>query len=231
MENHMEDQSQEKAVLVSWSGGKDSCMALREVQRTSNIRVEALLTTVTHDFDRISMHGVRRTLLERQAASLGIPLHQIFISKGANNEEYEEKMGAAFSEYRDRGINTVVFGDLFLVEIRAYRERLLAKHKMAGRYPVWGRDTAQLIRDFLALGFKSAVVCVDPAQLDPSFVGRVLDEELLAQFPPHVDPCGENGEFHTFVFDGPIFKNPVKFSFGEIVCRDSFWFCDLLPTE
>lgn len=200
--------------------------------RTPDIRVEALLTTVTRDFDRISMHGVRRTLLERQAASLGVPLHQIFISKGANNAEYEAKMGEAFSEYRDRGIDTVVFGDLFLEEIRAYRERLLAKLEMAGGlYPVWGRDTSQLIRDFIALGFKTAIVCVDPSQLDPSFVGRVIDEELLAQLPPHVDPCGENGEFHTFVFDGPTFKNPVKFSFGEIVCRDSFWFCDLLPAE
>jgi hypothetical protein len=106
-----------------------------------------------------------------------------------------------------------------------------AKHKMASLYPVWGRDTSQLIRDFIGLGFKTAIVCVDPAKLDPSFVGRVIDEELLAKFPLHVDPCGENGEFHTFVFDGPIFKNPVKFSFGEIVCRDSFWFCDLLPAE
>jgi uncharacterized protein (TIGR00290 family) len=231
MEDRIEDQSQEKAVLVSWSGGKDSCMALREVQRTPNIRVEALLTTVTRDFDRISMHGVRRILLERQATSLGVPLHQIFISKGASNDEYEAKMGEALSGYRDRGIDTVVFGDLFLEEIRVYRERLIAKHNMASLYPVWGRDTSKLIRDFISLGFKTAIVCVDPAKLDPSFVGRVIDEELLAQLPPHVDPCGENGEFHTFVFDGPIFKNPVKFSFGEIVCRDSFWFCDLLPAE
>jgi uncharacterized protein (TIGR00290 family) len=227
----MRDRSKENAVLVCWSGGKDSCMALREIQRKSDIRVEALLTTVTRDFDRISMHGVRRTLLEQQAASLGLPLRQIYISKGASNEEYETKMGEAFSEYRDRGIDTVVFGDLFLEEIRAYRERLLAKLGMAGLFPVWGRKTSQLIRDFIALGFKTAIVCVDPSQLDPSFVGKVIDEELLSQLPPHVDPCGENGEFHTFVFDGPIFKNPVKFSFGEIVCRDSFWFCDLLPME
>jgi uncharacterized protein (TIGR00290 family) len=177
------------------------------------------------------MHGVRRVLLEQQAASLGIPLHQIFISKGASNEEYEAKMGEAFSGYRDRGIDTIVFGDLFLEEIRAYRERLIAKHNMASLYPVWGRDTSKLIKDFISLGFKSVIVCVDPAKLDPSFVGRVIDEDLLTQLPPHVDPCGENGEFHTFVFDGPIFKNPVKFSIGEVVCRDSFWFCDLLPAE
>src|ERR1035441_6471973 len=132
MESHIADQSQEKSVLVSWSGGKDSCMSLREVQRTPNIRVEALLTTVTRDFDRISMHGVRRTLLEQQAASLGIKTHQIFISKGASNEEYEAKMGEAFSEYRDRGIDTVVFGDLFLEELRAYRVRLIGKDKIVG---------------------------------------------------------------------------------------------------
>ena len=227
----MEDQLEEKAVLVSWSGGKDSCMALRETQRAPNIRVEALLTTVTRDFDRISMHGVRRSMLEQQAASLRIPLRQIFISKGASNEEYEARMGEAFSEYRGQGIDTVVFGDLFLAEIRAYRERLLAKHKMVSLYPVWGRDTSQLIREFMALGFKTAVVCVDPAKFDSSFVGRIVDEEFLSQLPPHVDPCGENGEFHTFVFDGPIFRNRVKFSFGEVVFRDSFWFCDLLPAE
>ena len=195
------------------------------------MRVEALLTTLTRDYDRISMHGVRRILLERQAASLGLPLHPILISKGATNEEYELKMGEAFSAYRAQGIASIAFGDLFLEDIRAYRQRLLARHDMAGLYPIWGRDTSQLIREFLDLGFKTAVVCVDPAQLDPSFVGRVIDDEFLEELPPHVDSCGENGEFHTFVFDGPMFKNAVKFSFGEVVCRDSFWFCDLLPAE
>ncbi len=227
----MEDQGLEKRVLVSWSGGKDSCMALREVQKTSDIQIAALLTTVTRDFDRISMHGVRCSLLERQAISLGIPLQRIVISKGASNEEYEAKMGEAFAEYRDRGINTVVFGDLFLEEIRAYRERLLAKHKMVGVYPVWGRDTSRLIRDFMASGFKAVVVCVDPAKLDSSFVGRNIDEEFLSRLPAHIDPCGENGEFHTFVFDGPIFRDRVRFSLGEVVFRDLFWFCDLLPAE
>jgi uncharacterized protein (TIGR00290 family) len=231
MGSGMEDQGCEKRVLVSWSGGKDSCMALREVWKASKIHVAALLTTVTRDFDRISMHGVRCSLLERQATSLGIPLQQILISQGASNEEYDVRMGKVFAEYRDRGIDTVVFGDIFLEEIRAYRERLLAKHKMVGIYPVWGRDTSQLIRDFMASGFKAVVVCVDPAKLDSSFVGRSIDEEFLSQLPPHVDPCGENGEFHTFVFDGPIFRNRVRFSFGEVVFRDSFWFCDLLPAK
>jgi uncharacterized protein (TIGR00290 family) len=169
-------------------------------------------------------------LLERQAESLGIPLRQILISKGASNDEYEIKTGEALADYRTRGIDTVAFGDLFLEEIRAYRERLLAKHNMSGVYPVWGRNTAELIREFVAQGFKTAVVCVDPKQLDSSFVGRIIDDDFLAALPAHVDPCGENGEFHTFVFDGPMFRKPVTFSFGEVVCRDSFWFCDLVPS-
>jgi uncharacterized protein (TIGR00290 family) len=223
--------AQEQAVLVSWSGGKDSCFALHEMQKASNIRVEALLTTVTRDFDRISMHGVRRVLLERQAESLGVPLQQIFIARGAGNDEYEQKMGETFVTYRDRGINVVVFGDLFLQDIRSYRERLLARFNMTGSFPVWGRDTTQFIREFIGLGFKAVIVCVDPAQLDPSFSGRMIDEDFLADLPPGADPCGENGEFHTFVFDGPNFKKQVNFSIGEIVCRDSFWFCDLVPAD
>ena len=224
-----EPQQEQESVLLSWSGGKDSCMALHEILRMANMRVEALLTTVTQDYDRISMHGVRRVLLERQAVSLGLPLHQITISKGATNEEYEEKTGAAFSTYHARAITAVAFGDLFLEDIRAYRERLLAKHGMTGLYPLWGRDTSKLIRDFIGQGFKTILVCVDPAKLDSSFVGRVIDEEFLSQLPSGVDPCGENGEFHTFVYDGPIFKKPIRFSRGQAVCRDSFWFCDLVP--
>lgn len=221
--------SAQKPVVVCWSGGKDSCLALQRILQRTDLRVEALVTTITRDFDRISMHGVRRELLERQAESRGLPLHQVTISKGAGNGEYETRMSEAFSHYRDRGIETIVFGDLFLEEIRAYRETLLARLGMQGLYPLWNLDTAELIRDFIAQGFKTATVCVDPAKLEPSFVGRVIDEAFLAELPPHVDPCGENGEFHTFVFDGPIFKEPVRFSFGEKVCRDGFWFCDLIP--
>lgn len=223
--------TREQGVLVSWSGGKDSCFALREMQRTSNVRVEALLTTVTRDFDRISMHGVRRALLKQQAASLGLPLHEILISRGAGNDEYEQRLGEAFAGYRKRGIESVVFGDLFLRDIRAYRERLLARCSMMGLFPVWGRDTRQFISEFINLGFKAVVVCVDPAQLDPSFCGRMIDESFVADLPASADPCGENGEFHTFVFDGPNFKEPVNFSIGASVCRDSFWFSDLLPVD
>jgi uncharacterized protein (TIGR00290 family) len=218
-----------RSVVLSWSGGKDSALALHALGRTSDVRVEALLTTITRDLDRISMHGVRRSLLEAQAASLGLPLWLNVISKGAGNAEYEAGMADAFATCRARGIDTVAFGDLFLEDIRAYRDRLLAEHRMQPLYPVWRRDTDRLMREFLNQGFKTAVVCVDPKQLDPAFVGRVIDEQFLADLPPGVDPCGENGEFHTFVFDGPMFAEPVGFSFGEIVCRDGFWFCDLVP--
>jgi uncharacterized protein (TIGR00290 family) len=218
-----------RPVFVSWSGGKDSCLALYEAQRGGELAVEALLTTLTRDYDRISMHGVRRALLEEQAAQLGLPVREVVISKGADNAAYELAMGDALDAGRRSGIEAVVFGDLYLADIRAYRDRLLARHGVEGLYPIWGRDTGALIRDFLRLGFKAVVVCVDPAKLAPSFAGRIIDEDFLADLPSAVDPCGENGEFHTFVFDGPNFSAPVRFSIGEIVCRDSFWFCDLVP--
>lgn len=218
-----------RPVVLSWSGGKDSALALHTLRAAPGVRVEGLLTTITRDFNRISMHGVRRSLLEAQAASLGLPLWLNFISKGAANADYEASMAEAFATCRARGIDTVAFGDLFLEDIRTYRDKLLAANRMQPLYPVWRRDTDRLIREFLDCGFKTAVVCVDPRQLDPAFVGRVIDEQFLADLPPGVDPCGENGEFHTFVFDGPMFAEPVRFSFGEIVCRDGFWFCDLVP--
>jgi uncharacterized protein (TIGR00290 family) len=225
----MQSTDQPKPVILSWSGGKDSCLALYELMKGEEFRVEALLTTVTRDYQRISMHGVRTDLLQRQANSLGLPLLQVFISKGATNGEYEARMVEALSGLRENGIDTVAFGDLFLEEIRTYRDRFLARNGMSGLYPIWKRDTRQVIRDFIADGFKTVIVCVDPKQLDASFAGRVIDEQLLSELPPICDPCGENGEFHTFVFDGPIFCHPVRLRPGEIVFRDSFCFCDLLP--
>ena len=216
-------------VLMSWSGGKDSCLALYEIQKARDYQVAALLTTVTRDYDRISMHGVRRVLLERQAASLGLPLHEVFITKDATNQEYETKMEEALAVYREQGIDAVVFGDLFLEEIRAYRDQFLARHNMHGIYPVWLRDTTEFIREFVKLGFRAVITCVDDHVLDQSFAGMLIDEKFLSALPSQIDPCGENGEFHTFVFDGPNFREPVKFSIGERVARDSFWFCDLLP--
>jgi len=189
------------------------------------------ISAISFGYGRISMHGVRRALLERQAASLGIPLREVLIPKAASNADYEQRMDEALASARERGIEAVVFGDLFLADVRAYRERLLARHNLSGVYPIWGRDTAATIRDFLREGFRAVVVCVDPARLDPGFAGRIIDDRFLADLPPSVDPCGENGEFHSFVFDGPIFGTPVNFSLGELVCRDSFWFRDLVPDE
>lgn len=218
-----------KNVLMSWSGGKDSCLALYEIQKTRDYRVAALLTTVTRDYDRISMHGVRRVLLEKQAASLGLPLHQVFISKGATNEEYETRLIEAVSAYRKQGIDSIVFGDLFLADIKTYRDQFLARHDFHGIYPVWLRDTTEFIKEFIHLGFKAVLTCVDSKALDQSFAGRTIGHDLLVALPANVDPCGENGEFHTFVYDGPNFAQPVSFSVGERVSRDGFWFCDLLP--
>ncbi len=216
-------------VIVCWSGGKDSCLALEAIRATHN--VVAFVTTLTRDFDRISMHGVRSQLLERQAEALGVPLHKVFIGKGASNGEYEAQMSEAFLAFKARGVTKVVFGDLFLEDIRAYRERMLAPLGMTGLYPIWGRDTKALIEDFVARGFKTAVVCVDPAKMPPAFAGRVIDRDFLSELPRAVDPCGENGEFHTFVFDGPGFRAPVPIAFGEIVMRDGFWFADLVPKD
>jgi uncharacterized protein (TIGR00290 family) len=216
-------------VLVCWSGGKDSSLALREILDSGRYEVAALLTTVTAGYDRISMHGVRSALLDQQAAALGLPLRKVTISPGATNAEYEAAMHAALLDYKSQGITTVVFGDLFLEEIRKYRDRMLGEIGMTALYPVWGLNTAQLARDFIGMGFQAVLVCVDPKQLDEKFAGRFFDQALLADLPPTADPCGENGEFHTFVFAGPIFKHPVKVEKGEVVTRSSFCFCDLLP--
>jgi uncharacterized protein (TIGR00290 family) len=216
-------------VLLSWSGGKDSAMALHALRSTPDWRVTALLTTVTDEYDRISMHGVRRTLLERQAESLGLPLHIVRIPPRCVNAVYESRMEDALREHLGRGARRVAFGDIFLEDLRAYRERNLAQVGMQAVFPIWKRDTRELAREFLRLGYRAAAVCVDPRVLDASFAGRELDESFFADLPAGVDPCGENGEFHTFVFDGPGFQSPVRCRAGEKVMRDGFWFCDLLP--
>lgn len=218
-----------KEVIMSWSGGKDSCLALYEIQKAGEYSVSALLTTLTRDYDRISMHGVRRSLLQRQAVALGLPLHEVFITKKATNQEYEMKMAEAFSSYREKGIELVAFGDLFLEDIKTYRDQFLAKNCMQGVYPVWRRDTTDFIKEFIALGFKALITCINSEVLDSSFAGMMIDDKFLAALPPAIDPCGENGEFHTFVFDGPNFNEAVNFSIGEKVLRDTFWFCDLIP--
>jgi len=220
-------------VLVAWSGGKDSALALREIQGDGRYRVAALLTTVTAEYDRISMHGVRRALLRRQAESLGLPLEEVLISPGSSNDEYETNMGAALAALRTRipGLDTVVFGDLFLADIRAYRERMLARIGMRGLFPLWLRDTRALAHEFVRLGYRAVLVCVDSAQLAGGFAGREFDADLLHDFPPEVDPCGENGEFHTFVYAGPGLRAPVRHERGPVVVRDArFVYCDLVET-
>ncbi|HWF12711.1 MAG TPA: diphthine--ammonia ligase [Candidatus Acidoferrales bacterium] len=216
-------------LLFCWSGGKDSAMALRALRAAPNCRVTALLTTITEDYDRISMHGVRRTLLERQAESIGLPLHLVMIPPQCVNVTYEERMREALDHHVSLGVRRVGFGDIFLEDLRAYREKNLSQMGMRGVFPLWKRDTRDLAREFVRLGFRAIAVCVDSRVLDSSFAGRELDAFFFADLPPHVDPCGENGEFHTFVFDGPIFKSPIAIRTGEKVVRDGFCFCDLLP--
>jgi uncharacterized protein (TIGR00290 family) len=223
------DSISRRLVLMSWSGGKDSCMALGELMQASTYEVAALITTITEDYDRISMHGTRRLLLEQQAASIGLRLHKVSIPKSATNEEYETRMAHALLVYRKLGIDTIGFGDLFLEDIRLYRERFLSRFDMKGIFPVWHRNTTEFIKDFIDLGFKAIVTCVNAELLDESYAGRLIDGEFLQSLPHGVDPCGENGEFHTFVFDGPLFRQPVKFRLGETVLRESFWFRDLVP--
>jgi uncharacterized protein (TIGR00290 family) len=216
-------------VLFCWSGGKDSAMALHALPAAANCRIAALLTTITEEYDRISMHGVRRVLLERQAESLGLPLHPVLIPPRCVNATYEERMREALAIHNARGVRRVAFGDIFLEDLRVYRERNLAQIGMQALFPIWKRDTRELARDFVRQGFRAIAVCVDPRVLDASFAGRELNASFFADLPPGVDPCGENGEFHTYVFDGPIFKAPIAVRAGEKVLREGFCFCDLLP--
>jgi uncharacterized protein (TIGR00290 family) len=204
-------------------------MALHELRRDARYEVAALLTTVTETYDRISMHGVRRVLLERQAAALGLPLEIVTIPPVCVNADYEARMEAALTVWKTRGVRRVAFGDIFLQDLREYRERNLARIGMEAIFPVWLRPTDKLVREFIGLGFRAVTVCVDPKKLDGSFVGREINEGFVAELPTDVDPCGENGEFHSFVYDGPGFAEAVGFTRGEIVLRDGFWFCDLAP--
>jgi len=216
--------------ILAWSGGKDSAMALYELRRDQTVEVVALLTTITKDYDRISMHGVRTELLEAQSESLGVPLVKVFISVGCTNEEYGEEMRAVLEAQKAQGVTAVAFGDLFLRDVREYRENALAQVEMKGIFPLWMRDTAKLAREFIDLGFKAIVTCADSQARVAAFAGRDFDAALLADLPTGVDPCFENGECHSFVWDGPIFSQPVPVHKGEIVLRDErFVFCDLLP--
>ncbi|MEM4245978.1 MAG: diphthine--ammonia ligase [Candidatus Bathyarchaeia archaeon] len=219
----------EKAILT-WSGGKDSALALYELQKAECHEILALLATVTKDYDRISMHGVRSILVEQQARSLGLPLEKIYITEDSSNEEYEARMKDRLMQYRSQGVLSVAFGDISLKEVRKYREENLSKLGMKGIFPLWKRDTVELAHTFIGLGFKAVTTCVDSRSLGREFVGREFDEQFLSELPRKVDPCGENGEFHSFVYDGPIFAWKIPYRRGDVVFRDNrFYFCDLLP--
>jgi uncharacterized protein (TIGR00290 family) len=216
-------------VVLSWSGGKDSALALWAMREEQSVEPTALLTTFTEDYGRVSMHAVRRELLEAQAAAVGVPLIEVGIPAVCSNEVYEERMVAALAAAPLDEVEEFAFADLFLADIRAYREERLATIGRRATFPVWGRDTAALATRFIDAGFEATLVCVDPRRLDPSFCGRAFDADLLRDLPAGVDPCGENGEFHTFVTAGPIFSAPVPVDHGETVERDGFIFHDLLP--
>ena len=216
------------APALSWSGGKDSALALWTLREEMGVEPMALLTTFTEDYDRVSMHAVRKELLRTQARATGIDLVEIGIPAACVNEVYEERMAQAFASPPLDRAKTIAFADLYLEDVRAYREERLISADRQAFFPLWGRDTTTLAHQFIAAGFKATLVCVDPSQLDPSFVGRPFDQSLLSDLPASVDPCGENGEFHTFVHAGPIFDKPIEVELGEVVERDGFVFQDLL---
>jgi uncharacterized protein (TIGR00290 family) len=218
-----------RPVALAWSGGKDSALALGALRREGRT-VAALLTTFTDDYDRVSMHGVRRALVRDQAAAAGIPLLEVGIPAGCVNEVYAARMEAAFRSPPLTELDAVASGDLFLEDVRAYREERLASAGKLALFPLWGRDTAALARSFIEDGYEAYVVCVDTSVLDASFAGRKYDANLLNDLPPGIDPCGENGEFHSFVYAGPCFDRPVPCHLDEQVLRDGFAFADLVAS-
>lgn len=217
--------------VLSWSGGKDSALALHELLMDPTIELRGLLTTVTDGYDRVSMHGVRTSLVAAQAATLEVPLWTVHIPPSATNEQYERATRERYDEMRRAGIEAVAFGDLFLSDVRDYRERLAGASGLRPLFPLWGKPTPELAQRFVRSGFKAVLVCVDPRQIDVSHCGSEFDDALLSALPAAADPCGERGEFHTFVYDGPMFCQPIATQRGVVVEREGFVFCDLLPGD
>jgi len=218
-----------KKAVMCWSCGKDSATALWTLQQDNEYAVVGLLTTLTEGYDRVSMSGVRRELLQRQALALGLPVHEVWIPPRCVNPVYEARMGEAVQQLKEDGVEAVAFGDLFLEDIREYREQQMAPTGLSCVFPIWGEDTARLSRQMLASGLRATLVCVDPKQVPAALAGRAYDETLLADLPASADPCGERGEFHTFVWDAPNFQSPIDTRPGEIVEREGFFFADLIP--
>ena len=216
-------------VLLAWSSGKDSAYSLHVLRQRDDVEVVGLLTTLNQVHDRVAMHAVRRTLLEAQAEAAGLPLHVARIPSPCPNEVYEQAMAEALAQAIARGVSGVAFGDLFLEDVRRYREERMKPTGLELLFPLWGRPTRPLAEEMIASGLKARLTCVDPRKLDRSFAGREFGGELLRDLPPDVDPCGEYGEFHSFAWDGPMFRRPVGVKGGEVVERDGFVFADLLP--
>jgi len=217
-------------LLLAWSSGKDSAWAL-ETLRRQGIAVSALLTTINEAADRVAMHGVRRALVEAQAESLAVPLWTVPLPWPCTNDEYETRMAAACRRAVAEGFDAIAFGDLFLRDVRAYRERTLSGSGLAPVFPLWDIPTALLARDMIEGGLRARISCLDPKVLDPSFAGREFDRQLLEELPLGVDPCAENGEFHTFAYDGPMFRRPIPIVAGEVVERSGFIYADLCPAS
>jgi uncharacterized protein (TIGR00290 family) len=233
----------QKAIFC-WSGGKDSALALYKISLEDKIEVVALMTTLNARFRRVSMHGLREDLVEQQAKSIGLPLIKMYVAEGSN-VEYERNMEAVLLKYKEQGVEKIIFGDIFLDDLREYREKNLSKIGLTAEFPLWKQDTSVLINEFLALQFKTIICCVNDASLTEEDAGKEVSSEYIRSLPEQVDPCGENGEYHTFCYEGPIFTTPVKFSVGEKVYRPleiksseghsqpiktkGFWFCDLIP--
>ena len=219
-----------KSIAVSWSGGKDSALALYYSLLEKNYKVNSLLTTVSAEYNRISMHGIRVELLEKQIQSIGIPVNLISLPKDVSNDEYEEIMRKEMINLKSHQVLNVVFGDIFLEDIREYRKSNLSKIGMKALFPLWGKNSRELAREFIDLGFKAIITCVDSTYLNDSYIGQIYNDNFLSSLPSNIDPCGENGEFHTFVFDGPIFSFPINFKKGDIVFREErFYFIELIP--
>lgn len=237
-----------RKAYFNWSGGKDSALALYHVLQNKTVDVDLLLTTINASFNRISMHGVRVDLLHKQAESIGIPLREIKLAESVSMAEYNKAMCQTVTTLVNEKFCHTIFGDIFLEDLKKYREQQLSPLGLQIHFPLWKRNTKELLHEFLDLGFKTIVVCVKSSLLDSSFAGRIIDKEFIADLPTTVDPCGENGEFHTFVFDGPIFKFPINFMIGEKIYREyatpensddncfssrqdlqmGFWYCDLI---
>ncbi|MHC4660611.1 MAG: Dph6-related ATP pyrophosphatase [Planctomycetota bacterium] len=214
--------------IIAWSSGKDAAWALYVARQSGDFEITGILTTVTEDYGRVSMHGVREALLNAQAKSLSLPVYRVGILAECSNEDYENAMGNVMETVKADGVTHVIFGDLFLEGIREYREKKLAQVDMKAVFPLWERDTKELAREMIEEGLRAVITCLDPSQMPRELAGHEYNVELLERLPPEVDPCGENGEFHTFVFDGPMFEFPIGIQTGETVERDGFVFTDVL---